>query len=198
MAFGTRARFASHPGVGFGRTGSVDQRRSEALVDAAQNPLERALRLRLDGDEDGAASAVRRAPALPFDDREESHPAAMAIGLILGHVVEDARRATGDERDHAWAIEALHLADHLDGFARWQWVQAPEAVSHAQPLRNRVHDRIQAAAKPIRDDWTLRELPNDATSSASSARSRGSPACGDSRRPSTSGPAVRARLRVMS
>jgi hypothetical protein len=70
---------------------------SLAQMDAATNLLEKALRALDNGDEDRARRFVERAVALPYDEHERMHPAAMMAQQQLFSAVTDALDDGGDE-----------------------------------------------------------------------------------------------------
>jgi hypothetical protein len=70
---------------------------SMAQMDAATNLLHKALRALDDGDEDRARRFVERAVALPYDEHERMHPAAMMAQQQLFSAVTDALDNGGDE-----------------------------------------------------------------------------------------------------
>ena len=70
---------------------------SRAQMDAATNLLDKALRALDDGDETKARRFVERAVALPYDDHEETHPAASMVQQQLFSAVVDALEDGGDE-----------------------------------------------------------------------------------------------------
>ena len=70
---------------------------SQAQMDAATNLLHKALRALDDGDEDRARRFVERAVALPYDEHERMHPAAMMAQQQLFSAVTDALDNGGDE-----------------------------------------------------------------------------------------------------
>ena len=70
---------------------------SQAQMDAATNLLNKALRALDDGDEAKARRLVERAVALPYDEHEETHPAAMMAHQQLFGAVVDALEGGDDE-----------------------------------------------------------------------------------------------------
>ena len=70
---------------------------SRAEMDAATNLLDKALRALDDGDEARARRFVDRAVALPYDEHEQVHPAAMMAHQQLFDAVTDALEDGGDE-----------------------------------------------------------------------------------------------------
>lgn len=70
---------------------------SRAQMDAATNLLDKALRALDDGDEARALRLVERAVALPYDEHEQVHPAAMMAHQRLFVAVTDALENGGDE-----------------------------------------------------------------------------------------------------
>ena len=70
---------------------------SRAEMDAAKNLLDKALRALDDGDEARARRFVDRAIALPYDEHEQVHPAAMTAQQQLFVAVTDAIENGGDE-----------------------------------------------------------------------------------------------------
>ena len=70
---------------------------SRAEMDAATNLLDKALRALDDGDEARARRFVDRAVALPYDEHEQVHPAAMTAHQQLFEAVTDAIEDGGDE-----------------------------------------------------------------------------------------------------
>ena len=70
---------------------------SRAEMDAAKNLLDKALRALDDGDEARARRFVDRAVALPYDEHEQVHPAAMTAQQQLFVAVTDAIEDGGDE-----------------------------------------------------------------------------------------------------
>jgi hypothetical protein len=70
---------------------------SLAQMDGATNLLEKALRALDNGDEDRARRFVERAVALPYDEHERMHPAAMMAQQQLFSAVTDALDDGGDE-----------------------------------------------------------------------------------------------------
>ena len=74
---------------------------SRAQQDAAENLLDKALRALDEGDEARARRFVERAVALPWDEHEQVHPAAMMVHQRLFEAVTDALEEGGDEWLHA-------------------------------------------------------------------------------------------------
>ena len=70
---------------------------SRAEMDAAKNLLDKALRALDDGDEARARRFVDRAVALPYDEHEQVHPAAMTAHQQLFVAVTDAIEDGADE-----------------------------------------------------------------------------------------------------
>jgi len=70
---------------------------SRAEMDAATNLLDKALRALDDGDEARARRFVDRAVALPYDEHEQVHPAAMTAHQQLFEAVTDAIEDGDDE-----------------------------------------------------------------------------------------------------
>ena len=70
---------------------------SRAEMDAAKNLLDKALRALDDGDEARARRFVDRAVALPYDEHEQVHPAAMTAQQQLFVAVTDAIESGDDE-----------------------------------------------------------------------------------------------------
>ncbi len=70
---------------------------SQAQMDAATNLLHKALRALDDGDEDRARRFVERAVALPYDEHERMHPAAMMAQQQLFSAVTDALDNGGED-----------------------------------------------------------------------------------------------------
>ena len=70
---------------------------SRAEMDAATNLLDKALRALDDGDEARARRFAERAVALPFDEHEQVHPAAMTAHQQLFEAVTDAIEDGGGE-----------------------------------------------------------------------------------------------------
>jgi len=70
---------------------------SQAQMDAATNLLNKALRALNDGDEAKARRLVERAVALPYDEHEDTHPAAMMAHQQLFGAVVDALEGGNDE-----------------------------------------------------------------------------------------------------
>ncbi len=70
---------------------------SRAEMAAATNLLDKALRALDDGDEARARRFVDRAVALPYDEHEQVHPAAMTAHQLLFEAVTDAIDDGGDE-----------------------------------------------------------------------------------------------------
>lgn len=70
---------------------------SQAQMDAATNLLDKALRALDDGDEARARRFVDRTVALPFDEHEQVHPAAMMAHQQMFEAVTDALERGGDD-----------------------------------------------------------------------------------------------------
>jgi len=70
---------------------------SRAEMDAAKNLLDKALRALDNGDEARARRFVDRAVALPYDEHEQVHPAAMTAHQQLFEAVTDAIEDGDDE-----------------------------------------------------------------------------------------------------
>ena len=86
---------------------------SEATQEAAGNLLDKADRALEAGDLERARHFARRAARLPFDRREEMHPAAWVAELDLYLLVTDALE---DSEGDAWlgaAVEVMNAADDL-------------------------------------------------------------------------------------
>ena len=70
---------------------------SRAQMDAATNLLDKALRALDDGDKARALRFVDKAVALPYDEHEQVHPAAITAQQQLFVAVTDAVESGGDE-----------------------------------------------------------------------------------------------------
>lgn len=156
--------FDALPGAGFGRVGAADQQRSDASQEAARRLLARAYEALLDGDDERVAHGIARALALPFDDFEGSHPAAMAVVLVVSDVLEDALHAN-DEADagEAWLDVALDMLDGLRGDDRLEWTKALLLTASTEDLHERERSRIQRRANAYTRAQLFAELPSDDT-----------------------------------
>lgn len=82
---------------------------SRAQMEAATNLLDKALRALDTDDEARARRFVERAVALPWDEHEQMHPAAMMAHQQMYDIVTDALEQGGDEWLAA-ATDTLHAA----------------------------------------------------------------------------------------
>jgi len=117
---------------------------SRAQMDAATNLLTKALRALDDGDEARARPFVERAVALPYDEHEQMHPAAMMAVQQLFGAVTDALGNGGDE----WLDAAT------DTFA-----SAPEQARYC--LRDVLGDVLQDYQLTDGEQRRLRRLIRD-------------------------------------
>ncbi len=117
---------------------------SLAQMDAATNLLEKALRALDNGDEDRARRFVERAVALPYDEHERMHPAAMMAQQQLFSAVTDALDNGGEE----WLDAAT------DTFA-----SAPEQAKFT--LRDVLKEVLQDYELPDGEERRLRRITKD-------------------------------------
>ena len=129
---------------------------SRAQMDAATNLLDKALRALDDGDEDRARRFVERAVALPYDEHEETHPAAMMAHQQLFTPSPTPSSNGGDE----W----------LDA-ASGTFASAPEQAQ-VQPARRAQGGARRTTSCPTREKRRLRRLTQGRPGAGRAARPR--------------------------
>lgn len=87
------------------------QARSLGLQEAAGNLLEKAYAALRDGDDERWRRYARKAAALPWDEHEDVHPAAMEVHMVLFNEVTDAAERADDESWLTAAGESLTALD---------------------------------------------------------------------------------------
>lgn len=126
---------------------------SRAQMDAASNLLGKALRALEDGDEPRARRLVERAVALPYDEHERMHPAAMMATQQLFDAVTDALGDDGDE----WLRAAADTLASAPGQARYCLRDVLEDVLQDYQLTDDERRRLR---RLIRDVPARAELPD--------------------------------------
>ena len=126
---------------------------SRAQMDAATNLLDKALRALDAGDEARARRFVDRAVALPWDEHEQVHPAAMMAHQQMYDAVTDALEQGGDE----WLAAATDTFPSVPDEARYCLRDVLTATLRAYEL---THDEERRLRRLIRDVPERAELPD--------------------------------------
>ena len=127
---------------------------SQAQMDAATNLLDKALRALDAGDEDRARRFVDRAVALPWDDHEETHPAAMMAQQQLFVAVADALEDGGDD----WLAAAIDTFGSAPEGARYCLRDVLTSVLQDYELSDREQRRVRRLISGVPDRAQLPDL----------------------------------------
>ncbi len=112
-AYGLRPEF----GELVRRSGRTLNERSLAQLIGAENLLTKAVASRAAGDLDRAEQLVRRAAAMPYDDREGDSPGVRGAAMLVYTLVTDQLEASSLD-DQAWLDVALDVHPRLDGLGQ--------------------------------------------------------------------------------
>jgi hypothetical protein len=130
---------------------------SRGMWVGAENLLVKAVRALKSDDLDRAAALVERATSLPFDEHEESAPAALAAHMILYSLVTDVLERS-DEGDYRWLDVAIEVLDSSDEFARQDLRDVLAAVDQDYELSAAAHRRLGAAIRTVAPSPELRDM----------------------------------------
>ena len=135
-----------------------------AQMDAATNLLDKAVRALDDGDDARARRFVDRAVALPWDEHEKVHPAAMMAHQQLFDAVTDALEAGGDE----WLDAVTDTLASAPEEARYSLRDALTAMLHAYELTGADQRRLRRLIRdvPERAELPDLDLPSDQLATA--------------------------------
>lgn len=130
---------------------------SVAGEQAATNLLNKASRA-LDNDEpDRARAFVDRATRLPFDDHEETAPAANAAHMALFNLVADAIEAS-EVDDSGWLDALLDVLATADASARCEIRDVLATIDKDYKVSRGERARLRSAIAPIPERPELRDL----------------------------------------
>ena len=127
---------------------------SLAQQEAATNLLDKALRALGDGDEDRARRFVERAAALPYDEHEETHPAASMAHQQLFDAVTDALEDGGDE----WLDAASGAFASAPEQAKYCMRDVLEGVLQDYELSDAEQKRLRRLVRDVPERAELRDL----------------------------------------
>ena len=120
---------------------------------AATNLLHQALRALDNGDEDGARRFVEQAVALPYDEHQRMHPAAMMAQQQLLSAVTDALDNGGDD----WLYAATDAFRSAPQQARYTLRDVLKEVIHGRELSDGEEWRLRRITKDVPE---RSKLPN--------------------------------------
>jgi len=140
-ARGKRVEF----GVLARHSGRLLGERSFAQLLGAENLLSKAVARAEAGDRDRAEHLVRRAAAMPYDEREESSPGIRGAAMLVHNLVNDEFEASAHD-DPAWLDVAVKVHAHLDGPGKAQLA----SVVHGFVLQTSFYDVSPAEGRRIR------------------------------------------------
>ncbi len=109
---------------------------SDRLREAAGNLLEKAYRDLHDGNEDRARTYLLKAAALPWDQHERTHPAAVDIHMVLFSEMTDTLEAA-EPGDRRWLTAAQEAMGHLDEGGATELARALSSIVHDYRLPTR-------------------------------------------------------------
>lgn len=118
---------------------------SRAQMEAATNLLDKALRALDTGDEARARRFVERAVALPWDEHEQMHPAAMMAHQQMYDIVTDALEEGGDD----WLVAATDTLHAVGEEARYCLRDVLTATIHAYELTAEEERRVRLLIKDV-------------------------------------------------
>ena len=127
---------------------------SRAQMDAATNLLDKAVRGLDDGDEARARRFVDRAVALPWDEHEKMHPAAMMAHQQMYDAVTDALELGGDE----WLAAATDTLPSAPEEARYCLRDALTATLNAYELTGDEERRVRRLSVDVPERAELPDL----------------------------------------
>lgn len=139
-------------------SGQTLQPYSFGLQRGARNLLDKAVRALHAGEPERAAHLVDRALTLPYDDHEESVPAAMMAGQLLYDMLSDAVEESDADED-LWLDAALTVLEGAPVDERPDWAHAMVEVAGAYQLPREEDRRLRAAARPSPVRIELRDIP---------------------------------------
>ncbi len=141
---------------------------SQALWAGADNLLDKAAIALRQQDGERADRLVSRAASLPFDEHEESFPAALAVHLrLFSAVVEEMEESDVD--DWGWLDAAVEVLRTGDEYARADLRDVLVAVDHDYDLPAAERRRLRAAVAGVPEVPELRDQ-NDLTTDELAAR----------------------------
>ena len=137
---------------------------SRAQMDAATNLLDKALNALGDGDDARARRFVERAVALPWDEHEKVHPAAMTAHQQLFEAVTDALEDGGEE----WLDAVTDTFASAPEEARYTLRDVCTAVLQDYELTDADQRRVRRLIRdvPERAELPDLDLPPDQMASA--------------------------------
>lgn len=124
---------------------------------AAENLFVKARRALDNHDEASAARFVDRAVQLPFDEHEQTAPAAFAAHMDLFRAVIDAAEQAGPN-DSRWLEAAVQVLGRAAAPAACDLRDVLVAIDQDYALSRTEHRKIRAAVAPIPDRAELQEL----------------------------------------
>ncbi|MGL5864340.1 MAG: hypothetical protein ACRCYX_00520, partial [Dermatophilaceae bacterium] len=138
------------------RAGAATARFSQAKSDAAANLLAKAHRALHAADDDRARAMVERAVALPYDEHEESAPAAWMVHLEMFTAIADSAESDLDGED--WLDAALDTLASAPGEARFVIRDCLVDIAQDYHLTGREQQRLRAAVADVPERAELRDL----------------------------------------
>lgn len=133
---------------------------STAAMEAADNLLRKAAKALASGDDERAGRMIARAVALPYDRREEMHPAACAATTMLFTTVGDELEERADD-DTRWLDAAVQVLPAEAGWGRAELLATLRAVRDDYGLDRHKTRTIDAALAetPDRPELQAADLP---------------------------------------
>ncbi|MFQ6170438.1 hypothetical protein ACK8HX_02430 [Oryzobacter sp. R7] len=128
---------------------------SETQQEAAANLLEKALLAIDDGDDARARRMVERAVALPYDEREQAHPAALVAEQAMYDAVTDAIE---EDPDEDWLDAAVGTLTHGPEEGRLAMRDALLAVLQDYDLSEPERRRLRQAMARVPERSELHTL----------------------------------------
>lgn len=145
----------------FGNTdrisGQTLQPFSFGLGEGARNLLTKAVLAVRHDETERATHYLNQALALPYDEHEESLPAAVTADQLLYDVLSDAVEESSEDED-LFLRAALTVLDQAPPDARPDWAHAMVVMAGAYRLPPEEDRRLRAATKPYPVDIELRDL----------------------------------------
>lgn len=138
-------------------SGRILQPFSRAGLEAADNLLDKARRALGEGNADRATTLVRRAAALPFDEHEETAPAALRGHMTLFMLVTDELEESGKDESE-WLDAALTVLASTENTARFVMRDVLVAIDQDYHLSGQEQRRLRAAIARIPPRAELRNL----------------------------------------
>lgn len=124
---------------------------------AAANLLTKAVRALDDDDAERARGFVERAVRLPFDRREDLHPAAEEAHMMLFCLVADELEA-GGEGDSRWLDAAIAAQAAAPEAARCTMRDVLVAIDHDYDLTRTERAQLRSVTSEVPDRPELRDL----------------------------------------